>query len=561
MAFSRPSDATCSRSSSGSPLPTYRRARLRASGSIRSTSSARAAASPCSCQRRRSARTSSAVCTDRPPPLEQCCLSIVACLNARAKVVSPGQRGSGIISVRGIWRAKMGRRSARRASRSSPGSRGSDCGPGSAATGSPSRAGWRRGRGATRSRTSQRVVAVRHAATAGVPLPRGDHAHRRRAGRGAARGRDARRAGRPAAGAGRRAVRPRADPGRVRQRDAPRHPRRAAARATSSPRRVPAFAGTPCENALLRLFATDAGPAEAHHPAWGGHTRHVARSSLFRLPAAPGARAARRHARPRGRRRARRAGGPRGAAARGRGPPPHARPPRPVARRASRSSRRRSRPSPSRRPRSPTSLDVIVRQTRAVDAALAEHGTGRLTIERSLRGMLGRAGVTVAAHPQLARGAARRRPGVARRGGARGARRARGPAGVRRAGRGRRRAARDCSCSRPRPRSRSTPTAAACCARSRPRWGSRCCATGSWRSCARRRGSVAAGSRPLSPPRGRRVLAAGPRDRAQPRDRLADDPRDLHLRDADALADLRLREVLLEAQAQDLALARRDRRA
>src|SRR4029078_1911262 len=52
---------------------------------------------------------------------------------------------------------------------------------------------------------------------------------------------------------------------------------------------VPAFAGTPCENALLRLFASDAGPVEAHHPAWGGHTRHVARSSLFRLPAAPGA--------------------------------------------------------------------------------------------------------------------------------------------------------------------------------------------------------------------------------------------------------------------------------
>ena len=43
------------------------------------------------------------------------------------------------------------------------------------------------------------------------------------------------------------------------------------------------------------------------------------------------------------------------------------------------------------------------------------------------------------------------------------------------------------------------------------------------------------------------------------RDRLADDARDLHLRDADALADLRLGEVLLEAQPQDLALARRDR--
>ena len=45
---------------------------------------------------------------------------------------------------------------------------------------------------------------------------------------------------------------------------------------------------------------------------------------------------------------------------------------------------------------------------------------------------------------------------------------------------------------------------------------------------------------------------------AQARHRLADDARDLHLRDADSLADLGLGEVLGEAQAQDLALARRD---
>src|SRR3954453_16683284 len=67
MALRSPSDATCSRSSSGSPFPTYRRAKLRASGSIRSTSSARAARSPSSCQRRRSVRTSSALSTDRHP--------------------------------------------------------------------------------------------------------------------------------------------------------------------------------------------------------------------------------------------------------------------------------------------------------------------------------------------------------------------------------------------------------------------------------------------------------------------------------------------------------------
>ena len=44
-------------------------------------------------------------------------------------------------------------------------------------------------------------------------------------------------------------------------------------------------------------------------------------------------------------------------------------------------------------------------------------------------------------------------------------------------------------------------------------------------------------------------------------DRVADDARGLHLRDADALADLSLGEVLLEAQAQHLALARGDVRS
>ena len=45
--------------------------------------------------------------------------------------------------------------------------------------------------------------------------------------------------------------------------------------------------------------------------------------------------------------------------------------------------------------------------------------------------------------------------------------------------------------------------------------------------------------------------------RPQAHQRLADDPRDLHLRDADALGDLRLREVLPEAQPQHLAVADR----
>ena len=42
---------------------------------------------------------------------------------------------------------------------------------------------------------------------------------------------------------------------------------------------------------------------------------------------------------------------------------------------------------------------------------------------------------------------------------------------------------------------------------------------------------------------------------AQPGDRLPDQARDVHLGDADPLADLRLRQVLLEAQPQHLALA------
>ena len=48
-------------------------------------------------------------------------------------------------------------------------------------------------------------------------------------------------------------------------------------------------------------------------------------------------------------------------------------------------------------------------------------------------------------------------------------------------------------------------------------------------------------------------------DRAKVADRLSDDPRDLHLADAQTYTDLRLREIVLEAQTQSLALARRQR--
>src|SRR3954462_11754274 len=53
---------------------------------------------------------------------------------------------------------------------------------------------------------------------------------------------------------------------------------------------VPGFAGTPAQNALLRLFATDAAAVEPQHPASAGHSRPVAPASLFRLAVDPGTR-------------------------------------------------------------------------------------------------------------------------------------------------------------------------------------------------------------------------------------------------------------------------------
>src|SRR5579863_9560469 len=54
----------------------------------------------------------------------------------------------------------------------------------------------------------------------------------------------------------------------------------------------------------------------------------------------------------------------------------------------------------------------------------------------------------------------------------------------------------------------------------------------------------------------RRVTSRRPG--AHARERLADQAGDLHLRDADALADLGLGEIVAEAQLQHEALARRD---
>jgi DNA-binding transcriptional MerR regulator len=165
---------------------------------------------------------------------------------------------------------------------------------------------------------------------------------------------------------------------------------------------VPAFAGTPCESALLRLFATEAGPVEAHHPAWGGHTRYVARSALFRVPAAMGAAplVAMLGLEGDGERTARTALAAQRRELEG------------LRHQQARDARRletvallagaiQAEPEPSAALRE--SLDVIVRQTAAVDAGLAEHAGGGLVLDGSLRGRLGPGAATVAAHPPLAR--------------------------------------------------------------------------------------------------------------------------------------------------------------
>jgi hypothetical protein len=167
-------------------------------------------------------------------------------------------------------------------------------------------------------------------------------------------------------------------------------------------RAVPGLAGTPCERALQRLFATDAAPVEAHHPAWGGHTRHAARSALFRLAGEPGARplVAMLALEGDGERAARAA-----LAAQRRELDElrhsHSRSGRWLDAVAQIADALQREPDPAAAIE--TGLEALVRQTDAVDVALARHEAGRLVVGGSHRGRLGAAAATVAAHPQLAR--------------------------------------------------------------------------------------------------------------------------------------------------------------
>ena len=162
---------------------------------------------------------------------------------------------------------------------------------------------------------------------------------------------------------------------------------------------LPAFLGSPCARLLTHLFATEAPPAESEHPAWDGLPRHITRSVLFRLPIEAGRRplVAMVALEGEGEREIRSALADReGELAE-------------LQRTASRhtrwldaiaqlSDRFRREPGPAAIDQG---LDVVVRQVRAIDGALAYYVSGQLMVTGSRRGLLAPTPVTVAAYPQL----------------------------------------------------------------------------------------------------------------------------------------------------------------
>lgn len=164
---------------------------------------------------------------------------------------------------------------------------------------------------------------------------------------------------------------------------------------------LPAFAASPALRALQDLFTGPVAWTALEHPAWTGLDGHVARAVAYRLPVAP-------HERPlvvlagvEGQRE----GAGRAAAAVLQGE---------VAALRARDERHRRwlegagavtlafqlDPGPSVLREG---VDVLVRHLQALDGAVARSVTGDLAVPGSRRGLLGPAMVTVAAHPTLGR--------------------------------------------------------------------------------------------------------------------------------------------------------------
>ena len=235
------------------------------------------------------------------------------------------------------------------------------------------------------------------------------------------------------------------------------------------PEAVAGFAGSVAVGALERMFATEAAATEVHHPAWGGARQ--AHDAIEPVPPAadPVRAAARGDRRAGGRRRAHRARRARGAADGGRRPALGARPP----------ARAGSTPSGS-------SAEALGPRPRAVGGDRRRARRGRApTRRRPTRRSLRHEGGSPAARRLAARAARRGRrswspPTRASRGrcattsrrgwSLRPRRRSACPRELRAAAvpvDRRRRVARRCSCSSPRAARRSTATRACCCGRLR----------------------------------------------------------------------------------------------
>ena len=164
---------------------------------------------------------------------------------------------------------------------------------------------------------------------------------------------------------------------------------------------LPAFHDSDCVRALQQLFATAGGPTETEHPAWDGRSRQNARSAIFRLPSEPGAR-------------------PLVAMIGLEGEGEHAarsaladlqREVDALRRHDERQTRwldavamlaEEFRREPGRAAVD-NGLDVVIRHTKALDGAVAFYVSGQLVVPASRRGLLEAAPVTVSAHPELAR--------------------------------------------------------------------------------------------------------------------------------------------------------------
>jgi len=164
---------------------------------------------------------------------------------------------------------------------------------------------------------------------------------------------------------------------------------------------LPAFYDSACVLTLQQIFATAGGPTEAEHPTWDGSSRQTTRSAIFRLPSEPAGRplVAMVGLHGEGERVARAAMADLQVEI------------EQLRRREERHSRwldaiamlaAEFRHEPGRAAVD-NGLDAVIRHTHAVDGAVAFYVSGQLVMPSSRRHLLEANPITVSAHPELAR--------------------------------------------------------------------------------------------------------------------------------------------------------------